>query len=128
MQVFLLPSVALPHQLPPRSGIYYVTGAWRVFYVGKSQNLKRRWRSHHKLAEFNALNPFGRIHYHLLPNQKLQDWERKEIKRLNPPWNYQTALTAGERLRLKITTGIRMAVIVSGVGILLGGIVRWFVF
>ncbi len=128
MQVFFLPSVAFPHQLPPRSGIYYVTGAWQIFYVGKSQNLKRRWRSHHKLAEFNALSPFGRIHYYLLPSQKLQDWERKEIKRLNPPWNYQSALTMGEKLLIKITTAIRMAVIVSGGGIFLGVIIRWLVF
>lgn len=127
MKVFFLPSVALPQQLPPRSGIYYVTGAWQVFYVGKSQNLRQRWRSHHKLPEFNALYPFGRIHYYLLPKQRLQAWEKREIKRLNPPWNYQTPLTGGQILGLKIITGIRMAVLVSIAGMSLGGIIHWLV-
>ncbi len=128
MQVFFLPSVALPRNLPPRSGIYYITGAWVIFYVGKSKNLRERWRSHHKLSEFNALHPFGRIHYYLVPVNCLQEWERREIKRLCPPWNNQNSLTWGEKLWLKVTTGLRMAVIVSLAGIALGAIGQGLIF
>ncbi|MCA1904482.1 MAG: GIY-YIG nuclease family protein [Cyanobacteria bacterium KgW148] len=126
MQVFFLPSVSLPRHLPPRSGIYYVTAAWVIFYVGKSANLRRRWRSHHKQAEFEALRPFGRIHYHLLPTDRLQAQESKEIKRLQPPWNNKT-LAPGERLWLKITTGIRMACLTALGGLMLIATVQWLV-
>jgi excinuclease UvrABC nuclease subunit len=118
MKVFFLPSVAHPQRLPPRSGIYYVTGAWQVFYVGRSQNLQRRWRSHHKLAEFNALRPFGRIHYHLVPSDRLLALEQAEIKRLKPPWNYQTPLKGGEKLWLRVTIGLRMAVVAAAGGVM----------
>ncbi|MCS6959465.1 MAG: GIY-YIG nuclease family protein [Pseudanabaenaceae cyanobacterium SKYGB_i_bin29] len=117
MRVFLLPSVPQPHYLPPRSGLYYITAAWLIFYVGKSQNLRQRWRTHHRRREFHSLAPFGRIHYRLLPPHQLTIWEQREIKRLCPPWNYRPNLTDWEKTRLQITIGLRMASFVSLVGV-----------
>ncbi|MFN3361815.1 MAG: GIY-YIG nuclease family protein, partial [Pseudanabaenaceae cyanobacterium] len=90
-----------------------------VFYVGKSQNLRQRWRHHHRRQEFYSLAPFGRIHYRLLPPHQLTPWEIKEIKRLRPPWNYHPPLTPWQRIGLQITIGLQMASVVSAVGVVL---------
>lgn len=93
MPVFFLPSKSR-HQLdelPAEAGIYYVTAFWIVFYVGRSKNMRSRWRRHHKHNQFEMLGMFGRLHYRILPESKLQTYEKTEIARLDPPWNYKRA-------------------------------------
>lgn len=89
--LFFLPSRPIHklQTLPEKSGIYYVTAFGIVFYVGKATNLRARWRKHHRLAQFQKLAPFGRLHYRLVPAKFLKKIEQTEIKRLKPLWNYQ---------------------------------------
>jgi hypothetical protein len=91
MTLFFLPSKPIDRlgELPDGAGIYYVTACWRVFYVGKSKNLRQRWKTHHRHPEFAALQPFGRLHYRRLPLNRLHTYELTEIRRLRPLWNYQ---------------------------------------
>lgn len=51
-----LPSVSLETKqcLPRFSGIYFVLENSEVIYIGRSQNLQRRWLNHHKMKEFSA--------------------------------------------------------------------------
>jgi hypothetical protein len=89
-RIFRLPSCGIKDlkNLPNESGIYYVTGFWCVFYVGKAKNLRRRWsKSHHRYQQFQMLGKFGNLHYRLLPPDMIDQYERQEIQRLSPPWN-----------------------------------------
>lgn len=91
MRVFFLPSKAIAklNELPEVAGVYYVTAFWRLFYVGKATNLRRRWRKNHqRYNQFKILSPFGRLHFKVMPAHRINDFEKLEIKQLNPPWNY----------------------------------------
>ncbi|MGQ9864800.1 MAG: GIY-YIG nuclease family protein [Pseudanabaenaceae cyanobacterium] len=88
-EIFRLPSctVRTLNRLPSAPGIYYLTAGWRILYVGKSRNLKARWRNHHRYQQFAALHPFGRLHYRLLSPHQITAYETQEIQRLRPRWN-----------------------------------------
>jgi hypothetical protein len=89
-RIFRLPSCGIKDlkNLPNDSGVYYVTGFWWIFYVGKAKNLRRRWsKSHHRYQQFQMLGKFGKLHYRLLPPDMIDQYERQEIQRLTPPWN-----------------------------------------
>jgi hypothetical protein len=91
MKIFFLPSKAIAklHELPEVAGVYYVTAFWRLFYVGKATNLRRRWRKNHqRYNQFKILSPFGRLHFKVMPAHRIDDYERMEIQRCKPPWNY----------------------------------------
>jgi hypothetical protein len=93
MRIFFLPSKAIAklNELPEVAGIYYVTAFWRLFYVGKATNLRRRWcKNHQRYNQFKILSPFGRLHFKVMPAHKIDDYEKKEIQRLKPSWNYST--------------------------------------
>ncbi|MDX1976377.1 MAG: GIY-YIG nuclease family protein [Pseudanabaenaceae cyanobacterium bins.68] len=102
MSIFILPAKSVNHleELPKAPGIYYITACWMVFYVGKSQNLRRRWQSHHRLRQFIGLQPFGRLHYRLMPLEQIHAYELAEIERLKPAWNYQQSLSWWQSLLL----------------------------
>jgi hypothetical protein len=122
MTLFFLPSKPIDRltELPNTAGIYYVTACWQVFYVGKSKNLRHRWKSHHRHPEFAALQPFGRIHYRLLPHHRTHAYELAEIRRLKPHWNYQAI--AGFWRIAKVAIGIWLRAIfygVLGIGLLI---------
>ncbi|MEI6428933.1 MAG: GIY-YIG nuclease family protein [Pseudanabaena sp. ELA607] len=88
--IFRLPACSINElkNLPMEPAIYYVTGFWLVFYVGKAKNLRRRWtKSHHRYLQFQMLGKLGRLHYRILPLSMIDQYERQEIKRLTPPWN-----------------------------------------
>ncbi|WP_019502602.1 GIY-YIG nuclease family protein [Pseudanabaena sp. PCC 6802] len=89
MRIFFLPSKAIAklHELPEVAGIYYVTALWRLFYIGKATNLRRRWRKNHQRYNQFKILPFGRLHYKTMPASKIDDYERAEIQRCQPPWN-----------------------------------------
>ncbi len=88
-EIFRLPSCTIRtlDRLPSGPGIYYITAGWRILYVGKSRNLKARWRRHHRYPQFAALHPFGRLHYRALAKDQIATHETQEIQRLRPHWN-----------------------------------------
>jgi len=94
VKIFFLPSKSKRRlkELPSEAGIYYMTAFWVVFYVGKSKNIRSRWRKHHKYNQFEILGIFGRVHYKIMPESQLHTYEKNEITRLNPPWNYSKTL------------------------------------
>jgi excinuclease UvrABC nuclease subunit len=88
--IFRLPARSINElkNLPTEPAIYYVTGFWLVFYVGKAKNLRRRWtKNHHRYLQFQMLGKLGRLHYRILPLSMIDQYERQEIQRLSPPWN-----------------------------------------
>ena len=94
IRIFGLPSkpVKKLKELPQDSGIYYLTAFWIVLYVGKTKNLRNRWKtSHHRHQQFRLLHPFGRLHYKVLSINQISSYEKAEIDRLRPAWN-RTAL------------------------------------
>jgi len=86
-----LPSKAIAHlnQLPDQSGVYYMTALWRLFYVGKAVNLRKRLTARHqRYRQIKILAPFARVHYKVLPKAQISSYEISEIKKLKPDWNY----------------------------------------
>lgn len=91
IRVFFLPSKAIAHlkQMPEQPGVYYMTALWRLFYVGKAVNLRKRLTiRHQRYKQFKILAPFARVHYRILPKTKISQYEIAEIKLLKPSWNY----------------------------------------
>lgn len=96
LRIFWLPSKTVTElkELPRNAGIYYVTALWVVLYVGKTKNLRDRWKSsHHRYEQFKLLRPFGRLHYRVLPSDRISAYEKLEISRLQPAWNYTNRAT-----------------------------------
>ncbi|AFY75394.1 putative endonuclease [Synechococcus sp. PCC 7502] len=91
IKIFFLPSRAIAslNQMPEESGVYYMTALWRLFYVGKAVNLRRRLTARHqRYKQIKILTPFARVHYKVLPKHQISAYEREEIKSLKPCWNY----------------------------------------
>jgi hypothetical protein len=43
-------------RLPESAGIYFVIdGERKIWYVGKAQNLKARWKGHHRADQFQKI-------------------------------------------------------------------------
>ncbi len=54
-------------QLPARPGIYFVyTPDYQLLYIGKADNLQKRWNSHHKYQYFIETSMQCRIGYFVL--------------------------------------------------------------
>jgi len=91
IRVFFLPSKAIANlkQMPDQSGVYYMTALWRLFYVGKAINLRKRLTARHqRYRQIKILAPLARVHYKVLPKEKISQYESSEIKSLRPCWNY----------------------------------------
>ncbi len=103
-EIFRLPSCTIRtlDRLPAAPGVYYITAGWRILYVGKSRNLKARWRHHHRYPQFAALHPFGRLHYRTLSHHQIALQETQEIQRLQPRWNAQPIPGVWGVLRLRL--------------------------
>lgn len=75
--------------LPQTSGVYAVIKQKKIYYIGFSSNLNRRWRGtgHHRFAQADKL---GRpsLHYLPLPKQDARTLEKRLISEYSPPWNY----------------------------------------
>ena len=92
IRLFFLPSRAIANlnQLPEASGVYYMTALWRLFYVGKAVNLRKRLTPRHqRYRQLKILAPFARVHYKTLPKKEISSYEIAEIKSLKPDWNYK---------------------------------------
>ena len=77
------------NRLPQTSGVYAVIKQRKIYYIGVSTNLNRRWRGkgHHRFAQADKL---GRpsLHYLLLPRNQAQIAEKALIAKYSPLWNY----------------------------------------
>jgi hypothetical protein len=53
-----LPSVPLDlrNSLPACAGIYFAIFRSQVLYIGRSRNIKARWRNHHRIADLSAVS------------------------------------------------------------------------
>ena len=64
-----IPSIHITERakLPPKSGIYFVyTPDHKILYVGKADNLRTRWNSHHRYQYFIETSMESRIGYFVL--------------------------------------------------------------
>jgi hypothetical protein len=74
-------------QLPASSGIYVVTGADRVLYVGIASSFRSRWSRHHKAAAIEAIAPDAWIYCVEMTPFEAQGLERHYILMLAPDLN-----------------------------------------
>lgn len=91
--------VSNPKDFPPLPGIYllrcFVDNKWQSLYLGLSNDIRNRWKQHHRQKEVNALTRLGiKIEYRYLvdsPLTKLSEpleiMEAKLIKAFNPKLN-----------------------------------------
>lgn len=77
------------NKLPPKSGVYAVVKRGKIYYIGVSTNLNRRWcgKGHHRFLQAYRLG-HPSVHYLLLPSKQAKDFEKILISKYSPPWNY----------------------------------------
>lgn len=88
-QISLFPSLAFEHRtdLPPIPAVYFVLNEQRgVMYIGATENLRARWKSHHRAPQMNVGS--YRIHWMEMgdADQRLA-MERQAIDYFRPLWN-----------------------------------------
>ena len=72
-------------KLPPKSGIYFVyTPDHKILYVGKADNLRTRWNSHHRYQYFIETSMESRIGYFVLDrvdnlNQIIEEFQAEPM-------------------------------------------------
>lgn len=83
------PSVALEDadQLPSLPGIYFAMDGNYVLYVGQSENIRKRWGSHHRHRDIRQSCDNVRIHFVLSDGRSLLEQEAEWIRACNPPFN-----------------------------------------
>jgi predicted GIY-YIG superfamily endonuclease len=88
-----LPSVEfeLLEKLPPKPGVYFaLTEDDRLLYVGRSEDIRRRWTSRHhrhaQIARYNEVNQV-RVAYYLADKFILEALEAQLIEQLRPELN-----------------------------------------
>lgn len=77
-------AVSRKDRLPAKSGIYFVVRGDSLLYVGGTFNMRMRWRSHHRAAQFQ---PEDRIGFALYPFDDLGEAELLAIELLEPSLN-----------------------------------------
>ena len=123
LRIFLLPSKAIANlkQLPEQSGVYYMTALWHIFYVGKATNLRKRLTpQHRRYGQLRILSPFARLHYQVLPKEKISAFEKAEIQSLKPDWNYTKVLKSWGLLKFALGFWLRFWLGVALVAIFIG--------
>lgn len=102
--------------LPEVSGIYFVlygAAQIRLAYVGKAENLRKRWVGHHRLPECHLLDTLGlavELAWLELPSSDLDLAERLLIGRMLPPLNDRHGLSqARKRLSAETDRDLRTA-------------------
>jgi hypothetical protein len=75
--------------LPQTSGVYAVIKHKKIYYIGFSTNLHRRWRGkgHHRFAQADKLGR-PRLHYLPLSKDYAQAVEKLLITKYSPTRNY----------------------------------------
>ncbi|WP_228039111.1 helix-turn-helix domain-containing protein [Nostoc sp. LEGE 12450] len=89
-------------KLPETPCVYLVVNSQgKVLYVGKSENLRKRWKSHYKLS--SLIEESGiRISYVEVQEDLLFKVERALINALNPPLNENEPSKGIASLRQKV--------------------------
>ncbi|MEO0352638.1 MAG: GIY-YIG nuclease family protein [Cyanobacteria bacterium P01_A01_bin.15] len=77
------------NRLPQTSGVYAIAKQKKIYYIGFSTNLNRRWRGkgHHRFLQADRLGRCN-LHYLPLPKQRAKEFEKLLIAEYGPPWNY----------------------------------------
>lgn len=93
-------------RLPQAPGVYAVIKRKKIYYIGFSTNLNRRWRGkgHHRFVQADKLG-HPSLHYLLLSKEQARAAEKMLITRYSPPWNYSKVPVLP-----KVHWGQRMAV------------------
>lgn len=88
-KISLLPSLAFEHRgdLPPIPALYFALNEQRmIVYIGETENLRSRWRSHHRARQMAQGN--YRIHWIEMPDADARSSaEREAIAYFRPLWN-----------------------------------------
>ena len=81
-------SFAKRDRLPERSGVYMVRSFGKTYYVGRSNNLRRRWlgTAHHRYVWAKNL-PACELQFKVIPDSQTRTLEKILIDSFNPPWN-----------------------------------------
>ncbi|MEL6259985.1 MAG: GIY-YIG nuclease family protein [Cyanobacteria bacterium J06626_6] len=110
--------------LPKSSGIYAVLSKNKVMYIGRSNNLNKRWRSgHHRYAQATRLkNP--KLAWISVDKSQLSDVEAMLIRTYSPAWNW-TKVKAPRVLYSFRTLLIGIA-IAAGIGCIIGWVSLYF--
>jgi excinuclease UvrABC nuclease subunit len=92
IDVRALPSVAFEHRhtLPDLMAIYIVVdGSGNVLYVGSTESLRTRWKSHHRRFQIKHVNQ-ARVHWFEINDPlSLRKTEAEWINQLSPSLNRQ---------------------------------------
>ena len=85
---WIMPSVAFSEldALPKEPGIYFAMSNGIVQYIGRSENLCRRWKQHHHHSEMQQFDDVN-IAYMLCPVELTYEIERALIDWFSPPLN-----------------------------------------
>jgi excinuclease UvrABC nuclease subunit len=92
-KILYLPKVSLETKelLPEYSGIYYVVDENKiVWYVGKAQNIRKRWqgKSHHRIYQLKQIkHKYFDIHYENISLSQLDLREKQQIAKHSPYLN-----------------------------------------
>lgn len=91
------------YKLPPQPAIYFVyTPDHRLLYLGKADNLQKRWNSHHRYQSFIETSVDCRIGYFTLENSEALDEVVEELqKEATSTPNEVSLATAGQLNELR---------------------------
>ena len=89
-QISTLPSLAFEYRqdLPPIPALYFALNSQReIVYIGETENLRTRWKSHHRARQMSAGG--YRIHWmEMADADQRQSSERRAIAYFRPQWNH----------------------------------------
>lgn len=87
LPILFWPSVSLRDhtRLPAKPGLYAVRWLFITWYVGKSVNVRDRWRRHHRYPQAKRL-PWCRIAYCTMRESAIHDAEKRLIKLTKRWW------------------------------------------
>ena len=91
LNIYALPGVRImdTKKLPACSGIYIAELGGEVLYIGKAENLKKRWGQHHRKAQLMSLGEDVTLYWMQCDQADLDSTERAMITHLRPVLNYK---------------------------------------
>lgn len=116
LRVSFYPSVALSEAklLPTEPGVYYLRQFLWIKYIGKAQNLRQRWRSHHHMQRLQQMS-WLRLHYRTLPLEQISLVEAVEISRFKPSLNQVQPNIARLRAERRRNDAIVPLLLINGI-------------